>query len=126
MAIRFLKSGAPYPSEAFLVALFDCVMSRPPENPSERSSTRRVLADRRAYDYILDLIETASATQGKINHARMTDLFEILEPVMGPFEINSQGTDEYLLTAEELRKRYDWDDDELQRQLSRISSHRFK
>lgn len=121
MAIRFLESGNPYPSKRFLTALFDCVFLLPPDVDPPRKSTKVVLADREAYDYIFDLISTAVSEEKRIDWDRKIELYELLDPVVGPFEINSEGTDWWLFVAEELRVRYGWNDAQLREQVGKIA-----
>jgi len=125
MSIRWLTPKIPYPSSRFLTALFDCIFNPPLENPPKRPETLRVLEDPRARTFIVELINAALSPHGRrsnVDFPRLQTLFRLLDPVVGPFERNSEGTDWWLIVAEEVRVRYGWDDHQLRDQMAKIQS----
>lgn len=122
--IRMNKNGLPALTGKLLNLVFGCVYRMPGKEEISKHSylapLRKIEENDQLMDY-LHLIENMSLYNYRHRWKQYHVLYEIAEPILGPFETNSEGTSLWLGRILAIKELYGLTTDELKGVLQKIS-----
>lgn len=123
-SMRMNKNGMPALTGKLLNLVFGCVYGMPDEEEIIKRSylapLRKIEENDQLMDY-LDLIETMSSYNYRRRFSQYHELYEIANPILGPFETNSEGTSLWLARILAIKELYGLTTEELEGVLRKIS-----
>lgn len=121
--LRKNKRDLPILTRKLLKLVFACVYGMPDEEEMRQRSYLAPLLNleenEQLKDY-LDLLETMSRYNYRYRFMQYRELFPITEPILGPFETNSDGTSLWLARILAIKELYGLTIDELEEVLRKI------
>ncbi len=122
--MRMNKNGLPALSSKLLNLVFGCVYGMPNEEEIRKRSYLAPLRNLEENDQLMDslnLIEKLSMYNYWHRWKQYHELYEIAEPILGPFETNSEGTSLWLARILAIKELYGLTTDELKAVLRKIT-----
>lgn len=122
--MRMNKYGLPALTGKLLNLVFGCVYRMPDEAEIRKRSYLAPLRNLDENDQLINylhMIEKMSLYNYRYRFMQYRPLFPIAETILGPFEINSEGTSFWLARILAIKELYGLTDDELEAMLRKIT-----